>query len=312
MRCSDQSYVGSWPTRRIRRTASVRLYARQPRCQKYGGHLRLQGWSSVRPNDRSAARQDRRKPRADAIRNRERVLEAAKAVFSAGGPEASLEAVARQAGVGIGTLYRHFPTREALFEAVYRREVEQLVELAEQSEGRAARSRRCAAGCAPMSSSSRPRRACRPRWRWPCTLVRPHGLFVRPAEQGVGDAAAARGRGRGDPRRYRRRRTSCGRSSACATCTTSRAGRATCCDWSTCSSMGCDEASALAPSKQTAHDTGSARSADRISEDEMPLKVAQYFNPPVSYSGFGRRVRRVVLPVCKPGRPAPAPMLRAL
>jgi AcrR family transcriptional regulator len=73
-----------------------------------------------------------RKPRADAIRNRERVLEAAKAVFSAGGPDASLEAVARTAGVGIGTLYRHFPTREALFEAVYRREVQQLADLAEQ------------------------------------------------------------------------------------------------------------------------------------------------------------------------------------
>jgi AcrR family transcriptional regulator len=73
-----------------------------------------------------------RKPRADAIRNRERVLEAAKTVFSAGGPDASLEAVARAAGVGIGTLYRHFPTREALFEAVYRREVQQLADLAEQ------------------------------------------------------------------------------------------------------------------------------------------------------------------------------------
>src|SRR5712671_2246566 len=73
-----------------------------------------------------------RKPRADAARNRERVLEAAKAVFSAGGPEASLEAVARTAGVGIGTLYRHFPTREALFEAVYRREVQQLADLAER------------------------------------------------------------------------------------------------------------------------------------------------------------------------------------
>ncbi|MFK4505367.1 TetR/AcrR family transcriptional regulator [Bradyrhizobium daqingense] len=72
-----------------------------------------------------------RKPRADAVRNRERVLEAAKIVFSAGGPEASLEAVAKRAGVGIGTLYRHFPTREDLFEAVYRREVEQLSELAE-------------------------------------------------------------------------------------------------------------------------------------------------------------------------------------
>jgi AcrR family transcriptional regulator len=72
-----------------------------------------------------------RKPRADAVRNRERVLEAAKAVFSVGGADASLEAVARRAGVGIGTLYRHFPTREALFEAVYRREVEQLGALAD-------------------------------------------------------------------------------------------------------------------------------------------------------------------------------------
>src|SRR6516164_9430233 len=76
-----------------------------------------------------------RKPRADAVRNRE--LEAAKAVFSTGGAEASLEAVARRADVGIGTLYRHFPTREALYEAVYRHEVEQLGELAERlkSEG---------------------------------------------------------------------------------------------------------------------------------------------------------------------------------
>ncbi len=73
-----------------------------------------------------------RRPRADALRNREQLLAAAKAVFSAGGPEASLEAVARRAGVGIGTLYRHFPTREALFEAVYRRDVEQLADLAEQ------------------------------------------------------------------------------------------------------------------------------------------------------------------------------------
>jgi AcrR family transcriptional regulator len=73
-----------------------------------------------------------RRPRADAIRNRERVLEAAKAVFSAGGGDASLEAVARQAGVGIGTLYRHFPTREALFEAVYRHEVEHLSDLADE------------------------------------------------------------------------------------------------------------------------------------------------------------------------------------
>jgi AcrR family transcriptional regulator len=75
-----------------------------------------------------------RRPRTDAIRNRERVLAAAKAVFSQGGPKASLEAVARHAGVGIGTLYRNFPTREALYEAVYRREVEQLVDLARRLE----------------------------------------------------------------------------------------------------------------------------------------------------------------------------------
>jgi AcrR family transcriptional regulator len=73
-----------------------------------------------------------RKPRADALRNHERVLEAARAVFSAGGPEASLESVAKAAGVGIGTLYRHFPTREALFDAVYRHEAQQLAALAER------------------------------------------------------------------------------------------------------------------------------------------------------------------------------------
>ena len=64
------------------------------------------------------------------MRNRDRLLVAARDVFSAGGPDASLESVARVAGVGIGTLYRHFPTREALFQAVYRREVDRLVELA--------------------------------------------------------------------------------------------------------------------------------------------------------------------------------------
>jgi len=71
-----------------------------------------------------------RKPRADSIRNRERLMDAAREVFSAGGPGASLEAVAKTAEVGIGTLYRHFPTREALFQAVYGREVDQMVALA--------------------------------------------------------------------------------------------------------------------------------------------------------------------------------------
>jgi AcrR family transcriptional regulator len=85
----------------------------------------------------NVAEKTRRKPRADSIRNREILLEAATQIFSAGGPQASLEAVARQAGVGIGTLYRHFPTREALFEAVYRHEVDHLVELAGELSGEA-------------------------------------------------------------------------------------------------------------------------------------------------------------------------------
>ena len=67
-----------------------------------------------------------RKPRADAERNRARVLEVAKEAFTRFGAEASLDDIAKQAGVGAGTLYRHFPTREALIEAVYRTEVEKL------------------------------------------------------------------------------------------------------------------------------------------------------------------------------------------
>jgi AcrR family transcriptional regulator len=67
-----------------------------------------------------------RKPRADAQRNRERILEIAKEAFTKSGVNISLDDVAKQAGIGAGTLYRHFPTREALLEAVYRTEVEKL------------------------------------------------------------------------------------------------------------------------------------------------------------------------------------------
>ena len=73
-----------------------------------------------------------RLPRADSVRNRALLLAAAKELFAEGGPGASLERVARRAGVGVGTLYRHFPTREALFDAVYRHEVDQLVTMAAQ------------------------------------------------------------------------------------------------------------------------------------------------------------------------------------
>jgi AcrR family transcriptional regulator len=67
-----------------------------------------------------------RKPRADSLRNRDLLLAAAKAAFAEAGADAPLEDIARRAGVGIGTLYRHFPTREALVAAVYAREMQQL------------------------------------------------------------------------------------------------------------------------------------------------------------------------------------------
>jgi AcrR family transcriptional regulator len=69
---------------------------------------------------------DGRKPRTDAQRNRERILEVAKEAFTVSGADASLDDIAKEAGVGAGTLYRHFPTRAALLEAVYRTEVEKL------------------------------------------------------------------------------------------------------------------------------------------------------------------------------------------
>ncbi|MGV1794487.1 MULTISPECIES: TetR/AcrR family transcriptional regulator [Rhizobium] len=71
-----------------------------------------------------------RRPRADAERNRARLMEAAKKAFAEKGADASLEEIARIAGVGIGTLYRHFPTRDALIGDVYRNETEQLAKAA--------------------------------------------------------------------------------------------------------------------------------------------------------------------------------------
>lgn len=69
-----------------------------------------------------------RKPRTDAQRNRERILEVAKEAFTRKGADASLDDIAKQAGVGPGTLYRHFATRDALIEAVYQSEVEKMAE----------------------------------------------------------------------------------------------------------------------------------------------------------------------------------------
>ncbi len=83
-----------------------------------------------------------RKPRADAQRNRERILEVAKEVFTRDGAAASLDDIARRSRIGSGTLYRHFPTRDALIEAVYRSEVEKL----------AAAEQRFAANMAPLEA----------------------------------------------------------------------------------------------------------------------------------------------------------------
>jgi len=83
-----------------------------------------------------------RKPRTDAQRNREHILEVAKEAFTRSGANASLDDIARDAAVGAGTLYRHFPTRDALIEAVYRTEVEKL----------AAAERRFAATLSPIEA----------------------------------------------------------------------------------------------------------------------------------------------------------------
>ncbi len=73
-----------------------------------------------------------RKPRADAQKNRERILEVAKDAFARHGAETSLDDIAKEAQVGAGTLYRHFPTRDALLEAVYHNEVARLAEAEER------------------------------------------------------------------------------------------------------------------------------------------------------------------------------------
>jgi len=87
-----------------------------------GDVLRLQCFFMPAKNQKIAPR----KPRTDAQRNRERILETAKGAFTRAGANASLDDIAKEAGVGAGTLYRHFPTRDALIEAVYRTEVEKV------------------------------------------------------------------------------------------------------------------------------------------------------------------------------------------
>ena len=207
----------------------------------YGGCLRF---ASEIVNDRESWRQvsekASRKPRADSLRNRDRLLVAARDVFSAGGPDASLEAVARAAGVGIGTLYRHFPTREALFQAVYRREVDQLVDLAatlaaeappmealrrwlHANIGMVATKKGMLAALAPAAGSG-DRALCRFR----CTAG---PLRQRPDGGGR--------RRRRDPRRHRAGGRDACRCSACATRASSPAGRTRSFAWWTYSWTAC-------------------------------------------------------------------------
>ena len=103
-----------------------------------------------------------RKPRADAQRNRELIIQVAKEAFTQHGAGTSLDDIAKQAGVGAGTLYRHFPTREALLGAVYRAEVEKLADAAEELCRKSCRRwTRCGPGCTSSSNTLPPRRLLR-------------------------------------------------------------------------------------------------------------------------------------------------------
>lgn len=87
----------------------------------YGAFLRL-----AREKDVKEDQMRRRRPRSDGRKNRERLLETARTAFGAGEIDIPLDEIARRTGVGIGTLYRHFPNRDALIEAVYRDELNRL------------------------------------------------------------------------------------------------------------------------------------------------------------------------------------------
>lgn len=89
-------------------------------------YRRMSPVANIMPKPAKSPPPPARKPRTDALRNRELILEVAKKAFTRLGANASLDDIAKQAGVGPGTLYRHFPTRDALIEAVYHAEVEKL------------------------------------------------------------------------------------------------------------------------------------------------------------------------------------------
>src|SRR3954452_2840103 len=100
----------------------------------YGGCLRLSTGSAMSATEPTAQPLLTRPKRADARRNYEKVLAAAREAFAEGGDSTALEEIARRAGVGIGTLYRHFPNRQALLEALYVDEVEEVCRSAAELE----------------------------------------------------------------------------------------------------------------------------------------------------------------------------------
>ena len=102
-----------------------------------------------------------RRPRVDAERNRLRLLDAARAAFASGREPVTLEQIARDSGVGIGTLYRHFTTREALVEALYRQELADLCASADDLLATHSPSARCGRGWTGSPATSQPS------GRWP-------------------------------------------------------------------------------------------------------------------------------------------------
>jgi AcrR family transcriptional regulator len=101
----------------------------------YGGTLRLSSGIEMSTTEVGPENLIVRPKRADARRNYDKVLTAAREAFAEGGESTALEEIARRAGVGIGTLYRHFPNRQALLEALYVNEVEEVCRSAAELDG---------------------------------------------------------------------------------------------------------------------------------------------------------------------------------
>jgi len=120
-----------------------------------GGALRLQVNFAFFDMLTKPSQLAQRKPRADAARNRERILEVAKEAFTRSGANASLDDIAKESRVGPGTLYRHFPTREELLQAVYRSELEKLAAAERKVAQTMTRSKRCEPGCCSSLMPSR-------------------------------------------------------------------------------------------------------------------------------------------------------------